>query len=248
MIMARDAAADIVPCIESVRGAGEIVVADTGSSDDTRELAAGAGAVVRTYAWEGFGRTRLRIFSDATRPWILWLDSDERMTPELWKAIGEAVTRTDEDPPAGYRIMRRASFLGRWMKGGGWGRDSVLRLFRSDSWKMEEREVHESVSVEGRIGLLEGELLHYTDRTLSHYLTKFNRYTTLAAHEMHEAGRRARTRDIIVRPPWTFIRMYLLKAGLRDGLQGFMLAILSSMYVLVKYVKLRELNRSGSGE
>ncbi len=249
MIMVRDSAADIVPCLQSVPGAGEIIVADTGSTDATRELAAEAGVTVREYAWEGFGRTRYRIFSDATREWIFWLDSDERVTPELWQSIGRAVDGYNPDMPSGYRVNRRANFLGRWMRGGGWGRDSVLRLFRGDSWSMEKRDVHEGVSITGEIGLLEGELLHYTDSTLSHYLFKFNRYTSLAANEMYRAGRRVRPGDIVLRPPWTFIRMYLLKAGFVDGLQGLALAVLSSIYVFVKYVKLWELKRSNrSGE
>lgn len=246
MIMVRDAAGDIGPCIESVSGAGEIIVADTGSTDATRDLAAAAGATVMEFAWEGFGKTRIAIFGAATREWILWLDSDERVTPELWESVGRAVERTGRNSPAGYEVMRRANFLGRWMKGGGWGRDHVLRLFRSDNWSMEDRRVHEGVSVRGGTGLLEGELLHYTDRTLTHYLNKFNSYTTLAAREMHEAGRRMRPGDILVRPSWTFLRMYLLKGGFVDGLAGLVLAVLSGTYVFVKYMKLWELNRSGN--
>jgi glycosyltransferase involved in cell wall biosynthesis len=244
MIMVRDAAEDIGPCVESVAGAGEIIVADTGSADATRELAAAAGATVREYAWEGFGNTRIRIFSEATREWILWLDADERVTPDLWEEIGRAVERSDETSPAGYRLRRRANFLGHWMRGGGWGRDLVLRLFRSDSWSMEAREVHEGVSVSGDIGCLEGELLHYTDPTLSHYLVKFDRYTSLAAGEMQAAGKKVRPGDIIVRPPWTFVRMYLLRGGFLDGLPGLALAVLSGTYVFVKYMKLWALNRS----
>ncbi len=246
MIMARDAAEEIGSCIDSVNGAGEIIVADTGSLDATRELAAAAGATVMEFTWEGFGKTRIRIFSSATREWIFWLDCDERVTPELWESVGRAVERSGEDAPAGYQVSRRANFLGRWMRGGGWGRDSVLRLFRSDSWSMEDRRVHEGVSIRGEAEVLDGELLHYTDRTLNHYLVKFNRYTTLAAREMHEAGRRMNPGDILIRPPWTFLRMYLFKGGFIDGLAGLVLAVLSGTYVFVKYMKLWELNRSGN--
>ncbi|MFC1629479.1 glycosyltransferase family 2 protein [Gemmatimonadota bacterium] len=244
MIMARDAAEDIGSCIASVIGAGEVIVADTGSLDATRELAAAAGATVMEFAWEGFGKTRNRIFKTATREWIFWLDSDERVTAELWESVSRAVNRSGTGSPAGYQVRRRACFLGKWMRGGGWGRDSVLRLFRSDSWSMEERKVHEGVSIRGGTDLLAGELLHYTDRTLDHYLVKFNRYTTLAAREMHESGRRMNTGDILIRPPWTFLRMYLLKGGFIDGLAGLVLAVLSGAYVFVKYMKLWELNRS----
>lgn len=243
VIMAKDAEADMAPCIESVKGAGEIIVADTGSTDRTREIALKMGANVVGLEWKGFGRTRANAFAVAAREWILWLDSDERVSPELWEAFGGPLGGEERNPLSGFEIRRRANFLGHWMRGGGWGRDWVLRLFRNGLYTVDERNVHEGVSLEGSTGRLEGVLLHYTDPTLSHYLRKFNSYTTLAARDLHEAGRRTWPGDIIVRPPWTFLRMYVLKGGFVDGIPGLVLAGLSGTYVFVKYIKLWELNR-----
>jgi glycosyltransferase involved in cell wall biosynthesis len=243
VVMARDAARELGPCLASVQGAGEVIVADTGSIDATREVAARHGARVESLQWEGFGRTRTTAFALAERDWVFWLDSDERVTPELWNAIGELIGDAQQGALSGYEVCRSANFLGRWMRGGGWGRDWVLRLFRRDAYSVVERPVHEGVVINGAVGRMEGELLHYTDPTLAHYLQKFNRYTTLAAGELQAAGRRSRLSDLLLRPPATFLRMYLLRGGLVDGLPGFILAGLSSMYVFVKYAKLWELNR-----
>lgn len=243
VVMARDSARELGPCLDSVQGAGEVIVADTGSVDATREVAARHGARVEALQWHGFGKTRTAAFSLADRDWILWLDSDERVTPELWNAVGDLLDDGQNGALSGYEISRRANFLGRWMRGGGWGRDWVLRLFRKDSFRVVERPVHEGVEIAGAVGRLAGELLHYTDPTLAHYLQKFNRYTTLAAGELHQAGRQARLTDLLLRPPATFMRMYLLKGGIVDGLPGFILAGMSGTYVFVKYAKLWELNR-----
>jgi len=151
------------------------------------------------------------------------------------------------DGSAGYLVSRRANFLGRWMRGGGWGRDTVLRLFRADAYTVIEKEVHESVEVHGPVARLEGELEHLTDPSLEHYLVKFNRYTTLAAGELQAAGTRARITDLLVRPPATFVKMYLFRAGFIDGFHGLVLATLSSAYVFVKYAKLHVLNRKRNG-
>jgi len=239
VIMARDAA-DLLPdCLAGVMEAGEVLVVDTGSEDDTVEVARRAGARVEALPWAGFGPTREAAFKMANRGWIFWLDADERVTPALWDAIERAVD--DPDGPAGYRLDRRANFLGRWMRGGGWGRDRVLRLFRADAWRLEATRVHEHAMVEGRVGQLEGELLHLTDADLSHYLAKFDTYTSLAAADLHERGRRARWSDLLLRPPATFLRMYLLKGGFVDGWEGLTLARLSALYVHVKYLRLRRL-------
>ncbi|MFO7767723.1 MAG: glycosyltransferase family 2 protein [bacterium] len=242
VIMVRDAAEEIGPCLASVQGAGEVLVADTGSTDATAEIAERQGARVERLQWQGFGKTRAAAFALARRDWILWLDADERVTPELWNAVARVI-EGESEALSGYEVRRRANFLGRWMKGGGWGRDWVLRLFRRDVYEVEERPVHEGVKVAGAVGRLEGELLHYTDPTLAHYLGKFNRYTTLAAGELHRTGRPSRVSDVIFRPPATFLRMYVLKGGFVDGLPGFILAWLSATYVFVKYAKLWELNR-----
>jgi len=242
VIMARDAAEEIGPCLASVQGAGEILVVDTGSTDATPEIAARRGARVERVQWQGFGKTRAATFGMARSEWILWLDADERVTPELWNAIARVIGG-DEQALSGYEVRRRANFLGRWMKGGGWGRDWVLRLFRRDAYEVEERPVHEGVRVAGAVGRLEGELLHYTDPTLTHYLGKFNSYTTLAAEELHRTGRPSRFTDLLLRPPATFLRMYALKGGFVDGMPGFILAALSAAYVFVKYAKLWELDR-----
>ena len=243
VVMARDAAREIEACLDSVQGAGEVIVADTGSVDATRQVAAARGARVAVLQWEGFGKTRAAAFALAERSWILWLDTDERVTPELWSAIGDVVGGPAERALSGYEVKRRANFLGRWMHGGGWGRDRVTRLFRRDSYRVVERPVHEGVEISGSMGRLEGELLHYTDPSLAHYLEKFNRYTTLAAGEMHRAGKRTRLADLLLRPSGTFARMYIVKAGFVDALPGFILAALSATYVFVKYAKLWELNR-----
>lgn len=248
VVMARDVAEELGPCLESVQGAGEVLVVDTGSVDATRDVAAELGARVESLPWEGFGKTRVTAFALAECDWILWLDSDERVSPELWEAIGMVFEKEGDGEVAGYEVHRRANFLGRWMKGGGWGRDWVLRLFRRDAYAVEEKPVHEGVKVEGGVGRLEGELLHYTDPNLTHYLHKFNRYTTLAADELHGAGRRCRIGDLVFRPPWTFLRMYFARGGFRDGMPGLLLAALSGTYVLVKYAKLWELNRGVHGQ
>jgi hypothetical protein len=121
-------------------------------------------------------------------------------------------------------------------------------LFQRDRYRVVERPVHESVELNGAVGRLAGDLLHYTDPSLQHYLEKFNRYTTLAAGEMLASGRRARLSDLLLRPPATFVRMYLLKGGFVDGLPGLILASLSSTYVFVKYAKLWEQQRGVRGE
>jgi len=234
---------NIEACLDSVRWAGERLVVDSGSSDRTAELARAAGARVLSIPWKGYGETKNIALNEAQGEWVLWLDADERVTPELAAEIRQAVARNDPDMAA-YTVPRRASFLGRWILHSGWYPGRVTRLFRRSKGRFSVQRVHEGLVVDGPVGALRADLEHYTDPDLHHYFRKFNRYTTLAAEELHAAGRRFRLTDVILRPPFQFFRMYGLRLGFLDGFPGFILAVVSAGYVFVKYAKLWELWRS----
>jgi hypothetical protein len=152
----------------------------------------------------------------------------------------------DELEYSGYSVARRAYFLGRWIKHCGWYPSRVVRLFRKDQGKFSEARVHERLELQGTVGTLHHDLLHFTDPNLQQYLTKFNKYTTLAAQDMATSGRSFRLWDLLIRPPFIFVKMYFLRLGFLDGIHGFVLCVLSSAYVFSKYAKLWELARNGT--
>ena len=236
---------NIGPCLESVRWADEILVIDSGSTDETVALARGYTQHIYTIAWEGYGAARNFALGKATGQWILWLDADERVTPEL---AGEIRQVLQEDPAGidGYSIARRAYFLGRWIRHSGWYPGRVTRLFRRGKGSFSETRVHEQLHIEGTVVQTKYELLHLTDPDLAHYMLKFNRYTTLAAQDMAASGRQFTLWDVTVRPVFQFIKMYLLRGGILDGREGLFLAVLSSAYVFTKYAKLWELTKGRS--
>jgi glycosyltransferase involved in cell wall biosynthesis len=229
-------------CLSSVVWADELIVVDSGSTDNTVSLARKSAASVYTVAWRGYGAARNFALSHATGDWILWLDADERVTPELTEEI-KAILRRDDRGISGYTVARRAFFLGRWIKHSGWYPSRVVRLFRRGKGTFSETRVHEELVVDGEIGVLHNDLLHYTDPDLHHYFEKFNRYTSLAAEDMKAAGRSFSLPDLLLRPPFLFLKMYVLRAGFLDGIQGFILSVASSAYVFIKYAKLWELTR-----
>ena len=230
---------NIGDCLESIRWADEIVIADSGSRDRTLEIARGYGARILTIEWKGYGAARNSAVATATGDWILWLDADERVSPELAEEIrgilADPACRMD-----GFMIARRAYFLGRWIRHSGWYPSRVLRLFRRGHGTFTETHVHERLELSGSTGTTRHDILHYTDPDLEHYLAKFNRYTSLGAADLAAAGRRPVLADLLVRPPFQFVKMYLLRRGFLDGLHGLVLAVLSSAYVFVKYAKLWE--------
>ena len=231
---------NIAECLESVKWADEIIVVDSGSTDKTVELAKHYTQHVLTVEWKGYGATKNFALDRASGEWILWLDADERVPKELAAEI-QAVLRTDDGLVNGYSVPRRAFFLGKSIKHCGWYPGRVTRLFRRTKSRFTESNVHEQISVEGKIGELKNDLLHFTDPDLYHYFSKFNRYTSLAAKDLHSAGKRFSLYDILVRPPFMFFKMYIVKRGFLDGLQGFILCIVSSAYVFTKYAKLWEI-------
>ncbi|NNE44954.1 MAG: glycosyltransferase family 2 protein, partial [Gemmatimonadetes bacterium] len=172
--------------------------------------------------------------------WVLVVDADERVTPELRAEIRQVLgggARAD-----GYWIRRRNTFLGRPIQGAGWGRDRVLRLFDRRCGRYEERRVHEEVRIDGATDTLAARLTHHSCRDLSEWVQRTRNYSRLGAEELHAGGRRARLVDLVWRPPARFLKQYVLQAGFRDGTEGFLLCTISAFGVFLKYAFLRELS------
>jgi glycosyltransferase involved in cell wall biosynthesis len=189
---------------------------------------------VLTIPWEGFGPTKNLAIAATTRPWIFVLDADERITPLLRREI-EQIVQAD-GPLDGYRVPRRNHFCGRFIKYLGWYPDYSIRLFRKSKGRFSDREVHESVEINGRVG------------TLHHPMLRMDRYSTLAAQELLRRGKRPLPGELVWRPVLTFLRLYFLKKGLLAGRDGYTLAFLYSTYNFLKYYKFRELRRKSSHE
>jgi len=240
LVITYDEEANLEQCLESIAWVDEIVVVDAMSSDRTCELAARFTPNVFRRPWEGYAEARRYAISKCHSDWILSIDADERVTPELKTDIEQALKAPEHD---GYLVPRKAFFLGRWMKHCGWYPGYVLRLFRKDKARVTERKVHEGMRVDGTVGTLGHPLLHFTYPTVEAYFRRFGRYTSLAAQELHQAGRRPNLADIVLRPFFQFAKMYFAKLGLLDGIEGFVLCVFSGFYVFVKYVKLWQIPR-----
>jgi glycosyltransferase involved in cell wall biosynthesis len=234
---------NIGACLESARWADEMIVVDSGSVDRTVEIAGTYTQKVHTIVWQGYGAARNYALQSAGGDWILWLDADERVTPELAEEI-RAILHDNPAAVSGYAIARRAYFLGRWIRHSGWYPGRVVRLFRRGHARFTESHVHEQLEIDGTVHATANDLIHLTDPDLEHYLAKSNKYTSLAAEDMLMAGRNFRMVDMLVRPPFQFVKMYLLRGGFLDGVEGLILAVLSAAYVFTKYAKLRECLRA----
>jgi len=239
IILTLNEEANIRECLKSVKWASQILVVDSESTDSTVAIARGCGATVLNIPWEGYGATKNRALEQASGDWVLWLDADERVTEELSREIQELL-RTETGEFAGFAVARRAYFLGRWIRHARWYPGRVTRLFRKGKGKFTEPGVHEGLEIEGETGVLQNDLIHFTDPNLHHYFVKLNRYTTLAAEDLQKRGKRFRASDLLVHPVFTFFKMYVLQQGFRDGIQGFILCALSGCYVFAKYSKLWE--------
>ncbi len=238
IVIALNEERNIAECLESVGWADEIILVDSGSKDGTVKVAGQFGAKIFIQPWKGFAEAKTFAVSKTRNNWILWLDADERVPHELADEIQAMVK--GPDLKAAYSIARRAYFLGRWMRHSGWYPGRVARLFDKNLAKFSSAAVHEGLEVRGEVGELRNDLLHFTDPNLYHYMQKFNRYTSLASEESFNAGKRFRLLDVLLRPPWLFFKMYFLRLGFLDGIQGLILALLSSTYVFTKYAKLWE--------
>jgi glycosyltransferase involved in cell wall biosynthesis len=228
---------NIRDALESVKWADEIVVVDSQSDDRTVEICKEYTDKVFTSEWLGYAAQKNKAVSLTTQPWVLVLDADERVTDDLKSEILKTVN--DLSSKDGYYIARKNHFAGRWIRHGGWWPDYTLRLFRRGKGAFQQREVHESIKVEGKTGYLKNPLEHFTYKDTADYLKRMEKYSTLAAKELHKEGRRSCVLDLILRPAATFLRMFFLQAGFLDGAYGLKLASLYSRYTFNKYSKLR---------
>ncbi len=232
----------IADALASVSWADEIIVVDSGSTDQTVNIAKRYTERVLFRPWMGFSAQKNWAVDQATHDWVLSLDADERITPGLRDEIVALL----QGPPscAGFYIARKNFFLGQWIRHGGWFPDKTLRLFDKRQGRFGDRIVHEKVEVKGEVGHLRHPMIHYTYTSLSSYHRRAGRYAGLAAEEMHAGGRAFSIMDILVRPLWTFVRMYLFQQGFRDGIRGFLLAVFYGYYTFLKYARLWELRRT----
>jgi (heptosyl)LPS beta-1,4-glucosyltransferase len=240
VIAAKDEADEIAECIASVSWAGEVIVVENDSTDDTVPLARGAGATVFSHPFTTIGRQRNAAIERARHEWILVVDADERGTP----ALGDEVRRTIAlgSTPAAYRVRRRNFFLGREIRHGGWERDRPVRLFVR-RLRYDERPVHEHVLTDGAVGELAEPMIHYPYASLDEYFAKLDRYSRWWAQQSHAKGRRTSALTVLLRPPARFFSMYLLRGGFLDGAAGAIVAALAAMSVCAKYARLWALQR-----
>ncbi|HYQ99077.1 MAG TPA: glycosyltransferase family 2 protein [Casimicrobiaceae bacterium] len=237
-VITRDAAAQIADCLASAAFADEVVVVDSGSCDDPVELARRRGARVIERAWPGFGAQKHFAVGAAAHDWVLCLDADERVTPELAAAIAREMAAPRA---AGYAVARRNRFLGRWLAHGEGYPDWNVRLFDRRRARWSEDPVHEHVLCDGPVARLEGDLLHASAESLDDYLAKQNRYTTLQAAAMHARGERAGVLRLVLSPLVRFVRFYVLRLGFLDGVAGLVHIAIGCQNSFLKYAKLRAL-------
>ena len=241
-IITKNEAAHIGAAIDSASWADEIIVVDSGSTDDTTAIAAARGVRVESRTWTGWVDQKNFAASLATYDWIFSLDADERITTGLANEIKGLLL---QDPAkAAYKVPRVSFHLGRWIRTTDFYPDHQTRLYDRRAARWSGLYVHESVTVTGAVGRLSQELQHYSYDDLSDHLDRINAYSTLAARQMYERGRRARAHDLLLQAPAAFLRNYILRRGVLDGSVGLLLSMINAYSVFLKFAKLWELQRT----
>ncbi|MBI3345397.1 MAG: glycosyltransferase family 2 protein [Gammaproteobacteria bacterium] len=240
-VITLNASQHIRQCLESVRWADEIVIVDSGSTDDTLTIAREFTDRIVHRDWVGYGPQKQFAVSQAKHDWILSLDADESLSPEL---VGNIRRVLQERPPFyAYTLRRCNQFMGQWLKHGEGYPDLVLRLFdrRHARWSVDV--IHEKVIHDGRAGELAGDLMHKSENGIAAYLEKQNHYTSLQAEKLYEQGVRTGIVQLLFSPMVRFIKFYFIRLGFLDGLPGLVHIMIGCFNSFIKYVKLMELNR-----
>lgn len=236
-IITHDEERNLPRAIESLRCADEILVMDSGSSDRTVEIAEKLGARVIDSPWPGYAKQKNLAAERAANDWILSLDADESLS----EALEAEIWQLKKSGPQfdAYTMPRMARYLGRWIRHSGWYPDRKVRLYHRAKATWEGDFVHESVKVEGTLGHMEGNLLHFTCDSLSEHIRTMDRYTTLAAEQLVASNQKVTWGRLILEPPWTFFNTYVMKAGFLDGVEGLAIANMAAVYNFLKYAKAR---------
>lgn len=223
----------------------EIVIVDSRSTDRTEEICKKYGAKFIKQKWLGYGRQRNVAIENCSGRWILAVDADEELSPELRDRI-KNIIESDDTSKKVFEINRLSVCFGKKIKYGGWGTSYAVRLFLKGAGKFNDNTVHESFVTDEMIYKIKEDIYHHSYLTLEDYFSKFNRYTTEGALEYYKKGKKASIFQIVFNPLYKFIRMYIFRLGFLDGVEGFLLASTSSLYSMVKYFKLREIYRNKS--
>lgn len=236
---------NIRDALESVKWADEILVVDSGSADRTVEICKEYTDRVFYNQWPGHIVQKNLAIDKASHQWILSIDADERVTPELAAEIKDVL----KGPKAeAYSVPRHVFYLGRWINHSGWYPDRKIRLFRRDKGRWGGIDPHDTVIVEGDVKPLNGDLIHYSFRDIAHHINTMNSFTTIASKEYVKLGKGFRLMDILFRPVFMFLKSYVLKQGFRDGLPGLVIGVAAAYHVFIKYAKLWELSKIKSLE
>ncbi|MCP4715970.1 MAG: glycosyltransferase family 2 protein [Deltaproteobacteria bacterium] len=233
---------NIRECLESITWADEIIVVDSFSTDRTVTICREYTEKIFQRDWPGHVRQKQFALEQASSDWILSLDADERLSLEAAAEIKRRVLQQTSSAE-GYILPRHSFYLGRWINHGGWYPDAKLRLVRCGHAKWGGIDPHDKLIVFGETEQLSGEIHHYVYENIAHQLKTVDSFSTISAQQWRKEGARFSLTKLLLRPPIRFLEMYLWKGGLLDGLPGFMIAVISSYYVFLKYAKLWELQR-----
>ena len=233
--------ANIGRTLESLSWCDEIVVVDSGSSDNTVNLCESKGCRVMFHPFSGYGQQKRFAVSQARHDWILSIDADEVLTQDLQREIIKHFEHNDTDT-AGYYLPRTLVFMGKQFRYGNERSQPCLRLFNRNYGEFSDDRVHEAVRLNGPTRLLKGAMLHYSYLNIDQYFEKFNRYTSMAASQLYERGKSANRVAIALRLPITFLQTYIPKGNFMNGYPGFVWSLFCGLYPVVKYLKLYELS------
>jgi glycosyltransferase involved in cell wall biosynthesis len=234
IVITKDEAANIGDCLDSLAFCDERIVVDCGSGDGTLMIAKQKGARVGFHEWTGFGAQKNYALSLARGDWVLSLDADERVTPELQQAILAAL---DDGKADGYEFPRRSSFCGQVMRHSGWFPDRVLRLFRRGKARFSDDVVHERVVCDGPVKRLKAPLMHYPVRRIEDAIRRMDSYSTLGGEQLAASGKPASIFKGVTHGTFAFLRTYVLRFGFLDGAAGFLLAVANAEGTYYRYVK-----------
>lgn len=236
VVITKNEAHNLRACLESVSWCDRAIIVDSGSTDGTVELARGLGAdVFVSDSWPGFGPQKNVALSKVDTEWVLSIDADERVTPELRADILSAMKSATQSV---YAMPRLSQFCGRFIRHAGWYPDPVVRLFRRGAARFSDDLVHEKLVFEGTAGMLAHPLLHYSYRDYSDVLRKIEAYSSAGARQAYAAGKRATPGKALIHGVWAFLRTYVMRLGVLDGVQGFGVACMNAQASYYKYIKL----------